>query len=153
MRTEAKARELVMTGRAHELRLQVKPFNDAAREFLKWADGEYVEHPSSVKRLRTSFVSIMEFFGNVPVASILRGHVNDFKAWRRTEHEVREITIRHDLHALSKAYGYFIDHNWRARIPSAASTSRAIKTPSECTCSTRSKSRSISSGPAVSSAQ
>jgi len=33
--------------------------------------------------------------------------VNDFKAWRRKEHGVREITIRHDLHALSKAFGYF----------------------------------------------
>ncbi len=111
-RIEAKSRELVMSGRAHELRLQVKPFSDAAAEFLIWADGEYMEHPNTAKRLRTSFVSVCSFFGKAPVSSILRGHVNDFKAWRRKEHQVREITIRHDLHALSKAFGYFVDHNW-----------------------------------------
>jgi integrase len=116
-RVEAKARELVMTGRAHELKLQVKPFSEAAAEFLTWADGEYVEHPNSARRLRTSFVSLTDFFRKAPVSSILRGHVNDFKAWRRTEHEVREITIRHDLHALSKAFGYFVDHNWARENP------------------------------------
>jgi integrase len=114
---EAKSRELVTSGRAHELKLQVQPFNDAAREFLKWADGEYTNHPATAKRLRTSFVSLIGFFKNVPVSSILRGHVNDFKAWRRKEHEVREITIRHDLHALSKAFGYFVDHNWARENP------------------------------------
>ena len=34
-RMEAKARELVMSGRAHELKLQVEPFNEAADEFLE----------------------------------------------------------------------------------------------------------------------
>ncbi len=43
--------------------------------------------------------------------------MNDYKAWRRIEHEVREITIRHDLLALSKAFGYFIDHNWARENP------------------------------------
>src|SRR5712691_10222927 len=62
-RVEAKARELVMSGRSHELRLQVKPFSDAATEFLTWADGEYIEHRNTAKRLRTSFVSLCRFFG------------------------------------------------------------------------------------------
>jgi integrase len=125
-RVEAKARELVLSGRAHELRLQVKPFSDAAAEFLTWADGEYTDHPNSAKRLRTSFVSLGKFFLNAPVSSILRGHVKDFKAWRRKEHEVREITIRHDLHALSKAFGYFIDHNWARENPV-----RGVEIPSD----------------------
>jgi integrase len=125
-RAEAKARELVMSGRAHELRLQVKPFSDAAAEFLAWADGEHTDHPNSAKRLRTSFVSLCRFFLNAPVSSILRGHVNDFKAWRRKEHHVREITIRHDLHALSKAFGYFIDHNWARENPV-----RGVEIPSD----------------------
>jgi len=116
-RVEAKARELVTSGRAHELKLQVQPFSEAAREFLTWADGEYTSHPATAKRLHTSFVSLSAFFRSAPVSSILRGHVNDFKAWRRKEHEVREITIRHDLHALSKAFGYFIDHNWAREEP------------------------------------
>jgi integrase len=125
-RVEAKARELVMSGRAHELRLQVKPFSDAATEFLTWADGEYIEHRNTAKRLRTSFVSLCRFFGNAPVSSILRGHVNDYKAWRRREHKVREITIRHDLHALSKSYGYFVDHNWARENPV-----RGVEIPSD----------------------
>ena len=116
-RKEAKARELVVNGRAHELKLEVKPFSDAAIEFLNWADGEYRDHPNTARRLRTSFVSLGRFFRATPISAILRGHVNDFKSWRRTEHEVREITIRHDLHALSKAFGYWIDHNWARENP------------------------------------
>ena len=72
-RAEAKARELVVSGRSHELRLQVKPFSDAAADFLLWADGEYTEHPNTAKRLHTSFVSLLRFFRNAPVSSILRG--------------------------------------------------------------------------------
>jgi integrase len=125
-RAEAKARELVMSGRAHELKLQLKPFSDAAVEFLTWADGEYIDHPNTAKRLCTSFVSLSQFFCNAPVSAILRGHVNDYKAWRRKEHNVREITIRHDLHALSKAYGYFIDHNWARENPV-----RGVEIPSD----------------------
>lgn len=115
-----------MSGRAHELKLQVKPFSDATTEFLTWAEGEYTDHPNTAKRLRTSFVSLSRFFRNAPVSSILRGHVNDFKAWRRREHQVREITIRHDLHALSKAFGYFIDHNWARENPV-----RGVEIPSD----------------------
>jgi integrase len=126
IRAEAKARELVMSGRAHELKLMVQPFSDATKEFLKWADGEYQDHPNTARRLRTSFVSLSAFFGNKPVASILRGHVNDFKSWRRKEHSVREITIRHDLHALSKAFGYFVDHNWARENPV-----RGVEIPSD----------------------
>jgi len=118
MRAEAKARELVVTGRAHELRLEIRRFSDAASEFLTWADGEHSDHPSTAKRLRTSFASLSVFFKNTPVASILRGHVNDYKAWRRKgEDGVRDITIRHDLHALSKAFRYWIDHNWARENP------------------------------------
>ena len=126
MRVEAKAWELVKNGRAHELKLQVKPFSDAAAAFLTWADGEHRDKRNTPKRLRTSFVSLGKFFGNAPVSSILSGHVDDFKAWRRTEHEVREITLRHDLHALSKAYGYFIKHNWARENPV-----RGVEIPSD----------------------
>src|SRR5579872_2434507 len=90
-RQEAKAHELVSAGRQHELHLQIKPFDDAAEAFLTWAEGEYAEHPATPKRLRTSFASLGRFFGKVPVHSILRGHVEDFKSWRRKEHKVREI--------------------------------------------------------------
>jgi site-specific recombinase XerD len=125
-RKEAKARELVLSGRAHELKLEVKPFSDAAADFLRWAEGEYRAHPNTAARLRTSFVSLGFFFRKNPVSTILRGHVNDYKAWRRTAHEVKEITIRHDLHALSKAFGYWVDHNWARENPV-----RGVEIPSD----------------------
>lgn len=112
VRVEAKARELVLKGKAHELKLEVHPFNDAVTEFLDWADGQYREHPNSAKRLRTSFASLTTFFGKLPVSSILKGNVRQYMAWRRKEHKVKEITLRHDLHALSKAFQFWIDLNY-----------------------------------------
>ena len=57
-RKEAKARELVITGRAHELKLEVKPFNEAACNFLYWAKGEHSDHPATWRRPEVSFVSL-----------------------------------------------------------------------------------------------
>ena len=94
-----------------------KPFSEAVTSFLESADGEHADKPNTAKRLHTSFASLSRFFGKSPVSAILTGHVNDFKAWRRKEHAVQEVTIRHDLHALSKAYGNFIDHNWARENP------------------------------------
>jgi hypothetical protein len=61
-RVEAKSRELARTGKAHELTLHVRPFDEAAQEFLTWAEGEHREHPNTTKRLRVSFVSLCAFF-------------------------------------------------------------------------------------------
>ena len=72
MRIASELRKLVLEGRAHELRLEIIRFNEAADKFLKWAEGE---------------------------------------------HQVKEITVRHDLHALSKFFGYAIGHNWAKRNP------------------------------------
>ena len=72
-RKEAKARELVVSGRTHELKLEMKPFSDAMVEFLQWADGEYREHPSTARRLRTSFVSLGQFFRTTPISGIFTG--------------------------------------------------------------------------------
>ncbi|MBI4876135.1 MAG: tyrosine-type recombinase/integrase [Acidobacteria bacterium] len=116
-RIEAKARELVLTGRAHELRLEVKPFSEAGAMFLDWAQGEYRQHPATARRLATSFASLREFFGGTAVSAITAGAIEDYKGWRRSAHEVREITLRHDLHALSKFYGYAMRHNWCRRNP------------------------------------
>ena len=35
-----------------------------------------------------------------------------YKTWRATEHEVKDVTIRHDLHALSKFFQHAIRHRW-----------------------------------------
>lgn len=112
MRKEAEARSLVLEGKERLLKLEVQPFNDAARQFLQWADGHYNEHPNSAKRIRTSFASLLEFFKKTPVTSITPGRIDDYTAWRRSEHQVRDITIRHDLHAMSKFMQYAKRHNW-----------------------------------------
>jgi integrase len=48
----------------------------------------------------------------LPVNGLTAGRIEDFKAWRRKEHGVREITIRHDLHALSLCLQYARKHGW-----------------------------------------
>src|ERR1017187_6140493 len=111
-RLEGEARHLVLEGRGAEIRLQVEPFNSAADSFTKWAQGEYSTHPNSWKRLSGSMTSAKVFFGRRPLSSITRGDVEDFKSWRRTVHKVREVTIRHDLHALSLLFQHGGKHNW-----------------------------------------
>lgn len=118
-RQEAEARKLVLDGRASELRLQVTPFSEAADLFLTWADGEYKTHPNTPARMRTSFATLTEFCGKRPVSGITPGDVEDYKAWRRKKHKVCEVTIRHDLHALSGFFRYAIKHNWARQNPVA----------------------------------
>jgi len=116
-RKEAKARELAQAGRGDELRLQVTPFSKAADMYLDWCKGEYREHPNSAKRIATSFASLRKFFAKEPVSGITAGGIEDYKAWRRTAHEVREVTLRHDLHALSGFFQYAMRHNWCVQNP------------------------------------
>jgi integrase len=111
-RLEAEARRLVLEGRGAEIRLQVQPFSSVAESFAKWAEGEYSAHPNSWKRLNGSMASAKLLFGRRPLSSITRGDIEDYKAWRRTVHKVREVTIRHDLHALSLVFQYGSKHNW-----------------------------------------
>jgi integrase len=116
-RIEAEARKTVMEGKAHLLKLEIKSFTEAVAAFLAWAEGEHREHPNTVARLKVSFTSLKAFFGNSPVSSITEGQVDDFKSWRRTVHVVRDVTIRHDLHALSPFFEYAIRHNWARANP------------------------------------
>ena len=111
-RAEAEAHRLVSEGKAQLLRLQPIPFSEAAAKFLIWADGEYREHPNSAKRLRTSFASLKQFFKREMMASVTAGSIEDYKAHRRTVDQVRDVTIRHDLHALSLLFQYARKHNW-----------------------------------------
>ena len=43
--------------------------------------------------------------------------------WRRNENEIREVTIRHDLHALSGLFQYPATHGW-AEAATAADAER-----------------------------
>jgi len=111
MRIEASARQKVLDGKGAELKLQVTPFSEAAAMFLDWADGEHRKHPASAVRLRTSFASLGLFFKGKSVSSITAGDIEDYKTYRRAM-DIKEITLRHDLHALSKFFHYAKRHNW-----------------------------------------
>jgi integrase len=136
-RQEAKARQLVLQGEEHQLRLQVVPFSDAAQSFQAWAWGEYREHQNTARRLAVSTSSMRAYFSKKPVLRIGVGDVEDYKAWRRicqeckarrpaidmcktcggTGQGVREITLRHDLHAMSLFFQYAVKHSWARENP------------------------------------
>jgi integrase len=111
-RIEAEAHRLVLDGRVAELRLQVHPFSSAADQFIIWARGEYSAHPNTAKRLAVSMTSLKLHFGKRPLSSITAGDIEDFKTLRRAVHKVREVTVRHDLHALSLLFQYGRKHSW-----------------------------------------
>lgn len=128
---EATARQLVLDGKAHFLKIQAIPFNEAAASFLSWADGEYSgEKHGTFLRIRSSFGFIRHFFGKAIVSSITEGHIEDFKSARR-KIGIKEVSIRHDLHALSVFYQYAAKKHWarenlvrKVEIPSDADSMR-----------------------------
>lgn len=136
---EAEHRIALLEGRLPQRRVIVRRFSDAAKEFLKWAEMEYRAHPNSYKRLETSLSSAKVFFGDEPVSLVTERRVEAYKVWRATEHKVRDITIRHDLHALSTFFGYAIKEQWtrenpirNVNIPSDADAVRIhVITPAE----------------------
>jgi hypothetical protein len=46
LRREAEVRRLILEGKQNVLKLEIKPFTEAAEQFLNWADGHYAEHPN-----------------------------------------------------------------------------------------------------------
>lgn len=89
-----------------------KPFAEAVAEFLPVAEARYRAHPSSFKRIRTSLSSALVYFDKTPVKLIDAAKVDLYKTWRAQDHGVRDITIRHDLHALSTFFTHAIRHHW-----------------------------------------
>ena len=109
---EAEHRQGLMEGRRPLRRIVVRPFPDAAKEFLEWARAEHRAHPNTSRRLVTSFASLTNFFGNEPVSLLDEGRIEAYKTWRISEHKVRDVTLRHDLHALSKFFRYAVKQRW-----------------------------------------
>jgi hypothetical protein len=84
--------------------------------------------------IATSFASIKEFFGREPVSLIDEARVECYKTWRVKEHKVRDITLRHDLHALSKFFGLASSSTGLGRTRFAMWRYHRTKTRSACTC-------------------
>jgi integrase len=108
------------------------PFDRACEKFLSWAfDVEYRQHPSTAARLKTSLASASYFFESRRVSSINAGLLEDYKSLRFNVHQVKPVTLRHDLHALSvffqwaKKYGLCTENPVReVTIPSDANAIR-----------------------------
>ena len=59
----------------------------------------------------------LSYMGKLAVSAIDRAKIDDYKTWRADKHEVRDITIRHDLHALSAFFKCAIRHHWASADP------------------------------------
>jgi integrase len=92
-------------------------FTKAAEEYKKIAQTKYRAHPSSFKRIQTSLASAIVYFDIQPVSSLDAGAIEDYMTWRVLEHKVKDITVRHDLHALSKFFAVAIRKHWAASNP------------------------------------
>ena len=114
-RMECDARRLVEEGRYGELKMVVQPFDAAMEAFLLWSRGEYAAHPASSRRLSGSLQSAVEMFQRKPLSAITTGDLEDYKSRRRAT--VKDITVRHDLHALSLLFQYGKKHNWNRGNP------------------------------------
>src|SRR5437762_12940450 len=55
--------------------------------------------------------ALKEFFKRQPLHTISVGQVLDYMAWRRGM-DIKEVSLRPDLHALSPLFQYGRAHNW-----------------------------------------
>jgi len=92
------------------------PFDAAAEHFLQWSRLEHRDHPNTARRHAVSMASLTHFFGRKSVERITPGELEDFKTWRRGA-DIKEVTIRHDLHALSRFFQFGQRHGWCAQNP------------------------------------
>jgi integrase len=107
-----------------ELALQ-KGFAVASLDFAT-AAGKFLRHirdvrhrgkPATAQRIKVSFSSLVWFFGEYAIAAVDAAAIDSYKALRLTEHRVKEITLRHDLHALSLFFQYAQRQGWCGRNP------------------------------------
>lgn len=123
LKKEAEARELVEEGKAHLVKIKSQPFNKALEEYLQWAKGEHADSPATYADARSKTAAAKEYFGAQPVHTITAGQLENFKTWRRQGDAaaeiapVEEVTIRHNLHQLSKFFRWATKHGWTRQNP------------------------------------
>jgi integrase len=126
LRIEVEHRTALLEGHAPTQRVAVREFDTAAKQFFEWVLANYRNHPNSGRRIKVSLASAILFFARQPVSAIDEGRIESYKTWRVNEHKVRDITLRHDLHALSTFFQYAMQQNWTRDNPI-----RRVKIPSE----------------------
>ena len=121
-------------GRSKPSRILIREFYDAAKTFQAWTEMQHRAHPNTHRRITTSFASAKEFFGGELVSLIDEARIEGYKTWRVNENKVRDVTLRHDLHALSKFFRYAIKQHWTRENPISNVEIHRTKTRSACTC-------------------
>lgn len=118
---ESEAWKAVKLGKGKTLKLEGVSFGAAAEKFLQWVGAKHADKPNTIRRCRGSFASLVLYFDRKPVASITDGDVADYAAWRLNGTDdikpVKPVTVRHDLHNLSKFFRYAKKHNWATENP------------------------------------
>lgn len=114
---EAATLQGLKSGKTPASQMEMITFRNAVTRFLPSAEVRYRSKPNSYKRIKTSLSSALVFFDKLPVSAIDAARVDEYKTWRATEHEVKDVTIRHDLHALSKFFQHAIRHHWTSVNP------------------------------------
>ena len=104
MELEARTR-----ARAGRVRRRAVGFAEAANQFLASVEREL--RPESVRRLRTSMAVLRRQFETALLHLLTPSDIEDFKSVRRSE-GIEEVTIRHDLHALSRLLQYGRLQRW-----------------------------------------
>jgi hypothetical protein len=125
---EAREREKAVATSTATLSSTVRlNFATAAGTFI--AHCEYVRYrskPASAQRIKVSFTALVTFFGDFQIAEINPEMIEAFKESRIVDCGVRDITLRHDLHALSLFFQYAERKGW-----SKGNPVRQIKIPSD----------------------
>jgi integrase len=103
----------VFSGRQHADQI---PFTEASTMFLANCEANYTK-TSSIARLRGSFTSALVFFAGTAVRDIDSAGIERYKQWRLTEHKVRPVTVRHDLHALSLFFQWAVRQRYAVENP------------------------------------
>lgn len=123
---EAEALKVLKQGSHAIARSENIDFREGVAKFLTWAEIQYRAHPNSYKRIKTSLSSAQVFMNKAPVSSIDAAKIEEYMKWRVNEHRVRDVTVRHDVLALSTFLKYAIRHHWISTNPV-----REIKIPSD----------------------
>ena len=99
---EAQARLDVLNGRGEIKSVsRDNAFDKTAADFIRWCQTtEYRSKPNTAGRLKTSFASLVAFFQGKPISAITSTDIEEYKQWRIEKHGIRDVTLRHDLHAL-----------------------------------------------------
>lgn len=88
-------------------------FDVAATDFVRWCyDVEYRGRRNTARRIDVSMRSLVVHFGRQTVSTIGPADVERYKSWRATVHQVRDVTIRHDLHNLNLFFRYARKQGW-----------------------------------------